>query len=342
MPRGRRIAITLMKEEQKALKIWAAAGQTEQRYVQRAKVILYSAAGLSLSEISRRSGLSRQNCSRWRMRFLEERMDGLCDLPRKGRPSVIPPEVKTKVALLASTKPPDGSNQWTRQSLAKAIGLGKTTVHRILRQENAKPQEIEHWYAKSPDPEFEEKQAAILGLYLKPLQNALVLCVDQPPRLQIADRTKPESPVRPGNPETLAGGACKRSGNNCLLAALSMHDGNMTGQFADRSLLGFLKHVYRSNPRKHLHIILDYLKPDKHNEIANWADARRRLTIHFAPAHTSWLYQTEIWCNIFAKDVVRGGIWKSKKQIVDQIMHFIRHYTENGTHPFAWACITGK
>lgn len=90
MPRGKRIAITLMKEEQKTLNIWAAAGKTEQRYVQRAKVILYSAAGLPLSEVSRRSGLSRQNCTRWRMRFLEERMDGLYDLPRKGRPSVIP------------------------------------------------------------------------------------------------------------------------------------------------------------------------------------------------------------------------------------------------------------
>lgn len=331
MPRGKRIAITLMKEEQKTLNIWAAAGKTEQRYVQRAKVILYSAAGLPLSEVSRRSGLSRQNCTRWRMRFLEERMDGLYDLPRKGRPSVIPPEVKTKVTMLASTKPPDGSNQWTRQALAKAMGLGKTTVHRILHEGNVKPHnKVEHWYGKSPDPEFEEKQAAILGLYLNPLENALVLCVDQKSQLQT-----------PGNPQHLAG-AHRRSGTTCLLAALSVHDGDMAGQCADRTLLGFLKHLYRGNPRKHLYIIMDNVNPYKHKEVTDWANARRRLTIHFTPTHTSWLSQVEIWFDMFTKDVVRGGIWKSKKQMIDQIMHYIRHYTENRAHPFAWTYITGK
>ncbi|MCX5798772.1 MAG: IS630 family transposase [Proteobacteria bacterium] len=183
--------------------MWAKAGKTEKRYVQRAQVILYSAEGYPLHEISQKRGLSRQNCTRWRMRFLEERIEGLKDLPRKGRPFVIPPEVKTKITMLACTKPPDGSNQWTRQSLAKEMGLGKTTVHRILTQGNIKPHKVEYWCGKNPDPEFEEKQAAILALYLNPPENALVFCVDEKSQLQALDRTQPELPLRPGNPKHL-------------------------------------------------------------------------------------------------------------------------------------------
>lgn len=344
MPKGKKISITLTEEEQRTLNMWAAAGKTEQRYVQRAKVILFSAEGYPLSEVSKRSGLSRQNCTRWRMRFLEDRIEGLKDLPREGRPSVIPPEVKTKVTMLACTKPSDGSNQWTRQSLAKASGLSKTTVHRILSEGNVKPHKVEYWCGKSPDPEFEQKQAAILGLYLNPPDNALVLCVDEKSQLQALDRTQPELPLRPGNPKRLTA-TYKRNGTTCLLAALSVHDGKVTGRCVDRNnhgtFLNFLKHLYRSNPGKQLHIIMDNLSLHKHKEVTDWANRRRRLTVHFTPTSASWLSQVEIWFNIFSKDVIRGGVWKSKKQMIDQIMHYIRHYTEHRAHPFAWT-FTGK
>jgi hypothetical protein len=118
------------------------------------------------------------------MRFLKGLIDGLKDLPRKGRPCVIPPEVKTKVFNACMYKTPDGSNQWTRRLLTKTVGIGKTTVHRILTQGNIKPHKVEYWCGKSPDPEFEEKQVAILGLYLNPPENALVLCVDEKSQLQ--------------------------------------------------------------------------------------------------------------------------------------------------------------
>lgn len=344
MPKGKKISITLTEEEQRTLNMWAAAGKTEQRYVQRAKVILFSAEGYPLSEVSKRSGLSRQNCTRWRMRFLEDRIEGLKDLPREGRPSVIPPEVKTKVTMLACTKPSDGSNQWTRQSLAKASGLSKTTVHRILSEGNVKPHKVEYWCGKSPDPEFEQKQAATLGLYLNPPDNALVLCVDEKSQLQALDRTQPELPLRPGNPKRLTA-TYKRNGTTCLLAALSVHDGKVTGRCVDRNnhgtFLNFLKHLYRSNPGKQLHIIMDNLSLHKHKEVTDWANRRRRLTVHFTPTYASWLSQVEIWFNIFSKDVIRGGVWKSKKQMIDQIMHYIRHYTEHRAHPFAWT-FTGK
>jgi transposase len=344
MPPGRKIGIALTDDERRTLTMWARATTTEKRYAQRAQVILSSAEGIPLPEISKKSGLSRQNCTRWRMRFLKERMDGLKDLPRKGRPPTIAPETKTKVTKLACTQPLDGSNQWTRQSLAKIVGIGKTTVHRILTQGELKPHKIEYWCWKSPDPEFEEKQAAILGLYLNPPENALVLCVDEKSQIQALDRSQPMLPLRLGKPKRFTA-TYKRHGTTCLLAALSVHEGTVTGRCVDKNnhstFLNFLKHLYRSNPGKNLHIIMDNLSLHKHRDVMDWVQHRRRLTIHFTPTYASWLSQVEIWFNIFTRDVIRGGIWKSKKQMIDQIMRYIKHYSQERAHPFTWT-YTGK
>jgi len=344
MPRGKKVVITLTKEERQTLTMWAATGKIEQRYAQRAKVILLSSEGYTLPDIRLRSGLSRQNCTRWRTRFMKDRIEGLKDRLRSGRPPVILPELKTRVTMLACTKPTDGSNRWNTRTLAQATGMGKTTVHRILSEGKLKPHKIEYWCGKSPDPEFEEKQAAILGLYLNPPENALVLCVDEKSQLQALDRTQPELPLCSGNPKRLTA-TYKRNGTTCLLAALSVHDGKVTGRCVDRNnhitFLNFLKHLYRTYPRKYLHVVMDNLSLHKHKEVMDWVKRRRRLTIYYTPTYASWLSQIEIWFNIFSKDVIRGGVWKSKKTMVDQIMYYIKHYSEHRAHPFAWT-YTGK
>jgi transposase len=205
MPRGTRIRIELTPEEERTLMVWANAGKTEQRMVQRAKVILLTAKGYHLPEISQRSGLSRQNCSRWRERFLRERIEGIKDDERSGRPRSIAPAKRLEVTKLACTKPKDGSNQWTVSSLAKATGLGRTTIHRILNEGRLKPHKVEYWCGKSPDPEFEEKQAAIVGLYLDPPDNAVVVCVDEKSQLQALDRTKARTAPATGQCEKTDG-----------------------------------------------------------------------------------------------------------------------------------------
>lgn len=344
MPRGKKVIITLSEDERQILTMWAKARKTEQRYAQRAKVILLSAQGRFLPDISHESGLSRQNCTRWRTRFLEDRLEGLKDRPRRGRPPTISAQRKTQVTMLACSIPTDGSNRWNTRTLAQATGLGKTTVHRILNEGKLKPHKIQYWCGKSPDPEFEEKQAAILGLYLNPPENALVLCVDEKSQLQALDRTQPELPLRFGNPRRLTA-TYKRNGTTCLLAALSVHDGKVTGRCVDRNnhvtFLNFLKHLYRTCPHKQLHVIMDNLSLHKHKEVMDWVKSRRRLTVYFTPTYASWLSQIEIWFNIFAKDVIRGGVWKSKKAMVEQIMYYIKHYSEHRAHPFAWT-YTGK
>lgn len=339
-----KIDIRLMEEEATTLKLWTAAGTTEQRMAQRARVILLSAEGCSLERVSAGSGLSQQNCSKWRKRFLRERLEGLRDAPRSGRPRRIRPEEKVRVMALACQRPPDGSTRWTTRRLAKAVGLGKSTVHRILNEGELKPHKVTYWCGKSPDPEFEEKQAVILGLYLDPPANALVLSVDEKSQIQALDRTQPELPLRPGNPRRLTN-TYKRHGTTSLLAALVVHEGEITGRCVDShdhaSFLRFLKHLYRKYPHKHLHVIADNLSAHKHSEVTEWVNRRRRLSLHFTPTYASWLNQIEIWFSIFTRDVVKGGVWHSKQELIHRILYYINKYNEQRAHPFQWT-YTGK
>jgi transposase len=338
------VHLTLTETEEKTLPMWAGAGKTEQRMAQRAKVILLSVAGLSLPEISRKTGLSTQNASKWRIRFMERRLEGLRDAPRSGKPPVISPEKRLKVLEIATRTPPDGSTRWSEAKLARETGLSKATVHRILTEGALKPHRDEYWCGRSPDPEFEEKQAAILGLYLTPPENALVLSVDEKTQIQALDRQPPGLPHPHGKGRRLTA-TYKRNGTTCLLAALSVHEGTVTAKTIDsnnhEAFLGFLKRLYRENPGRHLHVIVDNLSVHKHRNVREWMEKRRRLTLHFTPTYASWLNQIEIWFNIFSRDVLKGGVWKSKKELVDQILMYIKKYNAERARPFQWT-YTGK
>jgi len=336
--------IELTAEEQATLRMRLRAGKTEQRAVQRAKVILMSTEDTSLEEISRQTGLSIYNCMKWRRRFFKSRLEGLKDKQRSGRPQELTPEQRVSVVALACTLPPDGINQWSIRKLAEATGFGSTTVHRILNEGKIKPHKIKHWCGKSTDPEFEEKQAAILGLYLDPPDNALVLAVDEKSQIQALDRTQPMLPLRQGDAKRMTA-TYKRHGTTCLLAAFSVHEGSINGrcvnQHTHKEFLAFMKHLYRKYPRKQLHVIMDNFSAHKHKKVKEWASHRRRLTLHFTPTYASWLNQVEIWFSIFSRDVIKGGIWHSKQELVKQIMYYIKKYNEKRAKPFKWT-YTGK
>lgn len=338
------VKFELTAEQELTLKMWVGSHRTEQRYSRRACVVLLSAQGLTLEQISERSGLNRTNCLKWRKRFVAEGLDGLRDKPRKGRPPSITPWQKVQVVRLACERPFTGANAWSRRELARVTGLGSTTVHRILDGASLKPHKVHHWCGKSPDPEFEPKQTAIIGLYLNPPENALVLSVDKKSQIQALDRTQPELPLRPGNPKRHTA-TYTRHGTTCLLAALSVHEGTVQGRCVEsnnrHTFLAFLKSLYRSHPQKRLHVIVDNLPLHKHPEVMEWVSRRRRLTLHFTPTYASWLNQIEIWFHIFSRDVVKGGVWRSKQELVDQIMFYINRYNRDRAHPFTWT-YTGK
>jgi putative transposase len=335
----KKLRFSLSEDEYQTLKMWERAGKTEQRMVKRARVILLSAEGKRVEQISKESGLSKQSCSKWRLRFVESGLDGLRDERRRGRPPLYKSEARTKVISLACSKPTDGSNQWSIREIARATGMGSTTVHRILHDGDIKPHKVDYWCGKSPDPEFEEKQGAILGLYLDPPDNALVLAIDEKSQIQALDRTQPVLPLTNGKPKRLTA-TYRRHGTTCLLAALAVHQGEVDGRCVDRhsheEFLSFLKYLYRKYPGKQLHVILDNFSAHKHKKVLEWVSHRRRLTLHFTPTYASWLNQIEIWFNIFARDVIKGGVWHSKKELIDQIMHYIKKYNEEKAKPFNW------
>jgi len=331
--------IELTEEEAATLKMLASAGTTEQRIALRAKTVLAAARGIPLLEISKSTGLSVNSCLKWRKRFAESRLEGLLDLERQGRPKTISQEQRLEVMALACTTPVDGRTRWSVRKLADATGFSIGAVHNILNSGDLKPHKVRHWCGKSPDPEFAAKQAAIIGLYMDPPMNALVLCVDEKSQIQALDRTQPLLPLRPGHPKRLTA-TYKRNGTTCLLAALAVHEGTIEGRCVESAnhvnFLNFLKHLYRTNPKKELHIIADNLSAHKHKEVLAWVAQRRRLSLHFTPTYASWLNQIEIWFNIFSRDVLKGGVWRSKQALITQIMHYIRCYNEQSAHPFRW------
>ena len=335
--------IELTTEEEQTLRMWTRAGTTEQRLSRRAQVILCCAEGLRIRETSERCGLSQLSVFKWKKRFLEKRLDGLADEPRPGRPATISAAQRLAVVDLATSTPPKGKTTWSMTDLARESDLSRATVHRILTEAKLHPHKTEYWCGRSPDPEFEAKQAAILGLYLNPPENALVLSVDEKSQMQALDRTQAELPMRSGEPKRLTA-TYKRNGTTCLLAALSVHDGEVTARCRDKNdqvtFLAFLKALYRKYPRKKLYVICDNLSVHKAKDVKEWAAKRRRLTILHTPTYASWLNQVEIFFNIFTREVMRGGVWSSKKELIDQAMYYIKCYNESAT-PFAWN-YTGK
>jgi transposase len=315
--------IELTEEEAVELRMLVNAGTTEQRIAVRARVVLAAAQGMTLPEISSRVGLSVNSCLKWRKRFVQSRLDGLIDREGRGRPREISQEQRLEVMALACTTPVDGSNHWSVRKLADATGFSVGAVHGILNAGDLKPHKVRHWCGKSPDPEFAAKQAAIIGLYVDPPVNALVLCVDEKSQIQALDRTQPLLPMRSGAPKRLTA-TYKRNGTTCLLAAFAVHEGTIKGRCVDSTnhvnFLNFLKHLYRSNPGRELHIIADNLSAHKHKDVIEWAEKRRRLHLHFTPTYASWLNQIEIWFNIFTRDVLKGGVWRSKQALVMSIM----------------------
>lgn len=331
------------KERTELIKI-SRSQTTEARLVSRAKIILYSSEAKTYEEIMHLSNQSRGTVAKWRKRFIKFRLDGLKDYPRSGKPRIIPAEKYALVIEKACSKPEDGYSNWSQRRIAKELGISQTKVQNILSQADLKPHKIEYWCGKSPDPDFENKMLDIVGLYMNPPENAIVLSVDEKTQIQALDRTQPELPLRMGNPKRLTS-TYKRNGTVCLIAALAVHKGNIIAETIKKNnsinFLKFLKRLYQMHPGKHLHIIADNLSVHKNKDVQKWLQNKRRITMHYTPTYSSWLNQIEIWFNILTKDVLKGGIWKSKQELSSQIMEYIKTYNLTRAKPFQWT-YTGK
>jgi transposase len=336
--------IPVSEAQRMELESMVRSHKLERRYGQRAQVIVLSDDGHSLDGIIKRTGMTRPTVNKWRNRFRKLGVAGLKDAPRPGKPGTITAQQKARVVQKACEKPTGGYTNWSQQRIASAVGISQSAVHLILKQADLKPHKTEYWCGKSPDPEFESKMLTIIGLYMDPPANAIVLSVDEKTQIQALDRTQPLLPLRAGAPKRMTA-TYKRNGTMALMAALAVHTGEVTATPVKANnaatFLTFLKKLDRTFRNNHLHIITDNLAVHKSKEVKAWLKPKRKITMHFTPTYSSWLNQIEIWFNMLAKDVLKNGVWKSTKQLIDQIMEYIKTYNAHRAAPFQWT-YTGK
>ena len=336
--------IPITGQQKQELLIWSRSQKLDYRYVLRSKIILASLEGKTVEDIMDETKSSRRTIIKWRDRFRNKGIDGLKDLPRPGKDPIYSPEKKVEVIQKACSKPEGGYTNWSQQRIANEVGMSRSHVNRILMEADLKPHKTEYWCGKSEDPEFKEKMTNIVGLYMDPPENAIIICVDEKTQMQALDRTQRELPLRPGNPKRQTA-TYKRNGTVSLIAALAVHSGEITAKTMKsnnaENFLSFLKKLDRKYTNKKLHIIADNLSVHKHKDVKEWLSRKRKITLHFTPTYSSWLNQVEIWFNILTKDVIKGGIWISSKQLADQLMEYIKTYNDTRAKPFQWT-YTGK
>lgn len=333
------IQANLTQLELSELQTIVRSTKAESRMKERAQIILDWHEGRSYDETQHLRRVSRRIVAKWRSRFFELRINGLRDAARSGKPVVITEAQKNKVLHLACGKPGKGYTNWSQQRIGEQIGISQSKVNKILQEHDLKPHKVEYWCGKSTDPEFESKMLTIVGLYLHPPENAIVLCIDEKTQIQALDRTQPELPLRHGNPKRLTA-TYKRNGVVNLIASLAVHHGEVIAETMKSNnavnFLKFLKKLKKLYAGKKLHIIADNFSAHKHKSVKQWIAKNKLIELHHTPTYSSWLNQVEIWFNILSKDVLKGAVWHSKQQLVEQLMEYIRTYNKERAKPFKW------
>jgi len=331
--------VVIEPEENEELKALASSRTAPYDRVRRARVILAAADGKTNQEISRETGLGRRSVGKWRSRFIGERLAGLEDRPRPGKPPVYTQADRLRVIETACNQKPEAETHWSIRTLAKATGVGRDTVHQILRKADLKPHQVTS-FSTSPDPDFAAKVVDVVGLYLHPPENGIVVCVDEKTQVQALDRTQPLLPMRPGQVERRTHDY-KRNGTVQLYAALEVNAGHVIPSIEERhrskEFIAFMNQLLQAYPSGELHIILDNASSHDSKEVQDWhkQPTRQRVVFHFIPTYSSWLNMAEILFNLLQAKVIRRGVFQSKKALVSAIMAYIDKFNREG-RVFHW------
>lgn len=315
---------------------WLRSPTTAQKLVRRAGIVLAAAKGLENKAISERGLGSVHTVGLWRRRYAQFGIKGLEDEPKAGRPRKVGQD-KIAEVIATTLTPPEGMTHWSARRLAKRVGISHSTVHRIWQAHDLKPHRVES-FKFSTDPQLREKVVDIVGLYLNPPEQALVLGIDEKSQIQALQRTQPMLPLRPGKVARQTHDY-KRHGTTTLFAALNVATGEVMGQCQNRhrhqEFLKFLKQLHREIPDKELHLVLDNYGTHKHPEVRRWLNRHRRFHLHFTPTGASWMNMVEIWFGILTNQAIRRGSFDSVAALIGAIKAFLARWNE-GAKPFFW------
>ncbi len=300
---------------------WVQAPSTAQALVLRSRIVLAAAAGHANQQIASDLDLPQVTVGKWRRSFAAVGLDGLRDAPRSGRPPKHDASVWQKVQTLACQQP-ESQGRWTVRTLARKVGLPPSTVHAILNASQLQPHRL-RTFSFSPDPEFEPKLLDIVGLYLNPPENALVLCVDEKPGIQALDRTQPLLPLRAAKPQSWTN-EYVRHGTQTMIAALEIATGKVVAHVRNRrtsvNFLRFMNDVVRAYPNRELHVVVDNLNIHKND---------------YTPTHASWVNLIECFFSILSKQGLAHSVQHSKQDLKELLHRFLASYNQT-CNPFTW------
>src|SRR5712672_1760190 len=331
--------VRLTASEEDELRVRARSRTFPAGEVRRARLILMLAEGKSYQMIQAELPSDATFIVRWKQRFLRDRLSGLYARHPGRAVEKRTPKMEARILEWTRRKPRDGSTHWSTRKLADHLGVHHMMVARVWKRARLQPQRIER-YRLSDDPDFEQKAADVIGLYVKPPQHAVVFCVDEKTSVQALDRLDPVLPLSPGRAER-HGFEYYRHGTLSLYAALNTRTGEVVGHTAARhtsvEFVGFLQTVVETQPRRReMHIIVDNLSAHKTQQVRTFLVAHPSVHLHYTPTYSSWLNQVELWFSKIERDVTARGIFTSVTDLRRKLMRYIKHYNKTAT-PIRWA-----
>jgi transposase len=330
--------ITLTVEERQQLEALVRSTKCEARMRFRAWIVLLAAAGIGTREISRRLRCTIGTASKWRVRYARDRLAGLSEVGDRGAAPKYGTEHQRRILAMLDRPPPAGYVNWTAPLLARELGdIHEQYIWRFLRAQKIDLSGRKSW-CQSNDPEFASKAADIVGLYMMPPDNAVVLSVDEKPSIQALERAQGYLKLPNGRAMTGQSHHYKRHGTTTLFAALEVATGKVVGRHYRRrrriEFLDFMNRVVAAYPDRELHVILDNLSTHKPRR-DQWLARHRNVHFHYTPTHGSWLNQIEIWFSILAGRSLKGASFAGRSELIAHIDSFIADYNERAD-PFVW------
>jgi transposase len=330
--------VVLTDDERAQLTAWSRRAKSANALAVRSRIVLAAADGLSNMAIARKLDIHVSSARKWRSRFVVERLDGLLDEPRPGRPRTVSDErVEAVITRTLETTPKDATH-WSTRSLATELGMSQSAVSRIWRAFGLQPHRQDSWKL-SKDPLFIDKVKDVVGLYLNPPEAAVVLCVDEKSQIQALDRTAPILPMMPGTPAR-ASHDYKRAGTSSLYAALDIATGQVIGSLHSRhraiEFKKFLQRIDAQVPHEFaVHVVLDNASTHKTPAVKRWLAAHPRFVLHFTPTSSSWLNLVERWFGELTTKKLQRGTHRSVRELNTDIRAWIKTWNDN-PRPYVW------
>jgi len=329
--------IELKPEQRTALETMIRSATTEQRLVFRSRIVVMAGDGMGTNAIARKLETRPATVTKWRTRFARLGLDGLRDTPRPGKRRRYLPDDERRVLHKLDQPPPSGYAQWNGRLVANALSLPADFVWKVLRHHGIQLQRRRSWCV-STDPQFAQKAADVVGLYLNPPENALVLCVDEKPHIQALERAQGYLRLPNGRALTGFSHEYKRHGTTTLFTALETATGQViAGHYQRRrrvEFLDFMNQVIRAHSGREVHVILDNLSTHKPKRDM-WLARHKNVHFHYIPTHASWMNQVEVWFSLLTRYALKGASFTSPEELRQAIDRFIAAYNP-AAHPFEW------